>query len=324
LINDRLLNFENKINESLKSFFDSKKLPLYDMMSYHFGLHEQNSVTKKRTYAQILKSFCYSVELKNEKILPAALTLEMINAFLEIHDDIESGNPQNGSNDAVWWVWGPAQAINAGDAMHSLARVTLLELSSNNFSNHITSECVSWLDFACLKSLEGRFSDLEMQEGLNSSTDEYISMSKDKSGSIIGLCLAIGACLSEMSTEKQQNLFAAGQSLGIAMNIQSDINQLWSDDESQPIDFLNKKKLFPVLSAIEKGEPKQKRLLGEVYFKRVLEKNDLETVRTIISDLGTKEESENLIKILQKDAYSEIQEITGSDSFNKLLQDCLK
>ena len=324
MINDTLLNFENEVNESLKSFFDSKKLPLYDMMSYHFGLHEQNSVTKKRTYAQILKSFCYSVELKNEAILPAALTLEMINAFLEIHDDIESGNPKNGSNDAVWWVWGPAQAINAGDAMHSLARVTLLNLTSNNFSNKVTTECVAWLDFACLKSLEGRFSDLEMQEGLSSSIDEYMSMSKDKSGSIIGLSLAMGACLSELNSKEQQNLFEAGQSLGIAMNIQSDINQLWSEDETQPIDFLNKKKLFPVLAAIEKGEPKQKRLLGEVYFKRVLEKDDLETVRTIISDLGTKEESENLVKDLQKDAYNKIQKSTGSESFNNFLQGFLK
>ena len=66
-------------------------------------------------------------------------------------------------------------------------------------------------------------------------------------------------------------------------------------------------------------------LINKIYsFKYIFVKNDLETVRTIISDLGTKEESENLIKILQKDAYSEIQEITGSDSFNKLLQDCLK
>ncbi len=324
MINDTLFDFDNEVNESLKLFFDSKKLPLYDMMSYHFGLHDKESATTKRKYSQIIKAFYEIFSTDKKSIIPAAMSLEMVNAFLEIHDDIESGNPQRGSGDAVWWVWGPAQAINAGDAMHSLARVNLYDLTNSKFSKQTISNCIEWLDYACLKSLEGRFRDLEMQEGLNTSVDEYKAMSRDKSGSMIGLCLAIGASLSELNQNQQKTLFDAGQLLGIANQINSDINQLWSDNESQPIDFLNKKKLFPILAAIEKAAPKQKRLLGEVYFKRVLEKEDLQSVREIISDLGTKEESESIVLEFETDAYNKIYNATKSQDFINFLRGTLR
>ena len=106
MINDTLFDFENDVNESLKLFFDSKNLPLYDMMSYHFGLHDKESATTKRKYSQIIKAFYEIFATDKKSIIPAAMSLEMVNAFLEIHDDIESGNPQRGSGDAVWWVWG--------------------------------------------------------------------------------------------------------------------------------------------------------------------------------------------------------------------------
>ena len=52
---------------------------------------------------------------------------------------------------------------------------------------------------------------------------------------------------------------------------------------------MNKKKLFPVIAAIEKATPSQKRKLGDVYFKRVLEDSDLHAVLDVLSDLGGKE-----------------------------------
>ena len=49
-------------------------------------------------------------------------------AFLQIHDDVQSGSPQRAGRDTVWWKWGPAQAINAGDGMYAMARVALFRL----------------------------------------------------------------------------------------------------------------------------------------------------------------------------------------------------
>ena len=64
------------------------KTPLYDMMSYHFGLHDKESATTKRKYSQIIKAFYEIFSTDKKSIIPAAMSLEMVNAFLEIHDDI--------------------------------------------------------------------------------------------------------------------------------------------------------------------------------------------------------------------------------------------
>ena len=53
--------------------------------------------------------------------LPAAAAVELVQGFTEIHDDVQGGIPTRDGRDAVWWVWGPAQAINAGDGMHGWA-----------------------------------------------------------------------------------------------------------------------------------------------------------------------------------------------------------
>ena len=97
-----------------------------------------------------------------DSALPAALAIELINGFCQVHDDVESGRPSSQGRESLWWVWGPAQAINAGDGLHALARITVLGLIDKGVSLEKTYRAVSLLDEACLKACEGRFRDLEI------------------------------------------------------------------------------------------------------------------------------------------------------------------
>ncbi len=63
-----------------------------------------------------------------KKALPAAAAVELIHNFSLIHDDIEDRGEQRRGRPTVWKVWGEAQAINAGDAMFSLASLALSRL----------------------------------------------------------------------------------------------------------------------------------------------------------------------------------------------------
>ena len=64
-----------------------------------------------------------------DRALPAATAVEFVHHFSLIHDDIQNGNPDRDRRPAVWWHWGPGQAINAGDGLHALARLALFRLS---------------------------------------------------------------------------------------------------------------------------------------------------------------------------------------------------
>ena len=62
-----------------------------------------------------------------------------------------------GERETVWWKWGPAQAINAGDGMHALARLALFGLQDAGLSAGSTFRAVQILDEAGLRTCEGRF-----------------------------------------------------------------------------------------------------------------------------------------------------------------------
>ena len=285
------------LNE-LSMVFESRSLPLYGMMSYHFGFTEEFKTDYPVSHGVSFLTLLDIFGLAWENALPAAAALELVNGFCLIHDDIESGQPQRDGRDALWWIWGPAQAINAGDGMHALARMTALKMIEKGHSSEITYQLINILDKGGLTACEGRFRDLEMQERLDVSTDSYNSMAVDRSGALISASLVMAGLVAGKNENELESLEKCGKYIGLANHISSDMEQLWGMTEENNLEFLNKKKLFPVVLAMQFAGPSEKRQLGDVYFKRVLEKDDLAKVLGTIENLGVKQKSLDRIEEL--------------------------
>ena len=71
---------------------------------------------------------------------------------------------------------------------------------------------------------------------------------------------------------------------------------------------MNKKKLFPVVAVLENATPSQKRKLGDVYFKRVLEDSDLDSVLEVLDDLEGKKLATQQYVIAKNTAFSILKE----------------
>ena len=299
-----------EIDRLMKDYLDSKSLPLYDMLSYHLGIHglDPGLTISERAHGILLQIAVETLGGDPLLTLPAAMSIEMVNAFCEIHDDVQSGNPTRNGQDSLWWVWGPAQAINAGDGMHSIARISLLNLDGQHFSDRISHAALSFLDKGALVTFEGRYRDLEMQEKIDTSVTAYLEMAGQKTGALYGSALSMAAGLSGLSSKACEGLFQSGHLIGQAKQIKLDMDQIWGSDSNQKIDFLNKKKLFPVIAGLEKATPSQKRKLGDVYFKRVLENSDLDAVLDVLSDLGGKEPAELRYTAAKDEALFIVQE----------------
>lgn len=295
-----------EIDRLMKDYLDSKSLPLYDMLSYHLGIHglDPSLTIPKRNLGILLQTTVKALGGNPSLTLPAAMSIEMLNAFCEIHDDVQSGNPTRNGQDSLWWVWGPAQAINAGDGMHSIARLSILNIDRNHFSDNTAHGAVSFLDQGALVTFEGRYRDLEMQERIDTTVEAYLEMAGQKTGSLYGSAISIAAKLSGLDEKICEKIFQSGHFIGQARQIKLDITQIWGSESGQKIDFLNKKKLFPVIAAMEKATPSQKRKLGDVYFKRVLEDSDLDAVLDVLSDLGGKEPAKLRYTTIKDEALS--------------------
>ncbi len=303
------------VDAELKATVNERGFPLYDMMGYHLGwrgAHAHDDAAprrQERMYGALTLLACAAVGGDIEQCMPAAAALELVDKFAEIHDDVQDGNPQRNDRDAVWWVWGPAQAINAGDGMHALGRLALLRLAERGVPDELVFDIVRLVDRASLRACEGRFRELEAQERIDLSVAAYMAMAGDKSGALMGCAMQVGALVGGADEEPSQALAECGEKLGVALQIRSDLEAVWgSGEESQPsVEVLNKKKLLPVVYALEGASISEKRAMGEIYFKRVLEADDALRLRDVIEELGARAACEEMAATLVGEAHDAVQ-----------------
>ena len=298
------------IEAELQGIVNERGFPLYDMMGYHFGwrgahgLDDNALQGQERQLGVLTLLSCGAVGGDVETCMPAAGALELVDKFAEIHDDVQDGNPQRNERDAVWWVWGPAQAINAGDGMHALGRLALLRLVERGVSDERVFGIVRIVDRASLRACEGRFRELEAQERIDLSVAAYMAMARDKSGALMGCAMQVGALVGGADERTSQALADCGEKLGVALQIRSDLEAVWgSGEDSQPsVEVLNKKKLLPMVYALEHASISEKRAMGEIYFKRVLEADDAIGLRDVIEELGARAACEEMATSLVEEA----------------------
>lgn len=299
-----ITDLNEQVDAQLKAVMATRDMDLYNMMSYHLGwgsrpgeelgAHRPAAILRRHGVGCLVAALAASGS--HEAALPAAAAVEMVASFVEIHDDIQGGHPARNGRDAVWWVWGPAQAINAGDGMHALARLAMLDLQKGGVDADVTFRATQALDRASLEMCEGRFKDMEAQERIDMSVTTYLEMARAKSGSLMAGAMRLGALVGTGGDDRVAEAFGAcGADLGVAMQAAGDVRELFPPDrgpeEAGPLseEVLNKKKLLPVVHAIEKAGASERRRLGDVYFKRVLEPSDIDEVRRLVEETGGRE-----------------------------------
>ena len=288
----QLETYSELVDQELRRVVATRDLPLYSMMGHQLGLGSEPGLdegTTLRRLGSLCLGTCAALGGNVEDALPAAAAIELVQNFCDIHDDIQSGRIDRDGREAVWWKWGPAQAINAGDGMHALARVALLGMKERGFGPESVFEAICVLDWASLATCEGRFMELEFQERLDVSSDSYLKMASLKTGSLFACATEFGALVSGTDSQDRDPTTEWGRSLGVAAQIAEDLQQVSNalgDDGVPSDDLMNKRKLYPVVWAFEEANPQQRRQLGDYYFKRVLEPSDVNGLAVLVDGIG--------------------------------------
>ncbi len=294
-----------RVEAALKETLAGRSLGLYRMMSYHLGWDdapgmEAGPASRGRSHGVACLVACLAAGGEVDAALPAAAAVELVDGFLQVHDDVQGGQPKRDNRDAVWWVWGPAQAINVGDSFHSLARLALFELHQNGSSAEVTFSAVQMLDEAALDLCEGRFRDFEAQERIDLDVDGYVEMAASKTGALYACSMGLGALAAGSGQSAVDAMSRCGRKLGLALQVRNDVRDVWGGDPSPEV--LNKKKLLPVVHAIGKAEISEKRRLGDIYFKRVLGPEDVVALREILEEMGSRQFCEDLAARFRSEA----------------------
>ena len=232
----------------------------YGMLRYHMGWvdsamqpAEVNSGKRIRPVACVLA--CEAVGGSLDDALPAAAAVELLHNFSLIHDDVEDDSPTRRHRPTVWALWGVPQAINAGDAMFTLARLALHGLSGRAISAAVAMDACTVFDYACLRLTEGQYLDMSFEGRLDVTVDEYLAMIEGKTAALLSASLELGALVGGADGTTRRHLAEFGRSLGLAFQMEDDILGIWGDEavtgKSAASDIVTRKKSLPVVYALE-------------------------------------------------------------------------
>ena len=321
--------YEDSIERNLKAVFEGKDIPLYNMMNYQMGWRDEDgekisAVTKlPRIYASMCLLIAEAFGGSNSDAMPSASALELVNNYSVIHQDLQDGIPSRNNRSTLWWLWGPAQSINAGDGMHALARLTLLNQRNNGFSSDRVLTLIDELDSACINMCEGEYLDLTYRERVDVSEEAYLNMVTMKSASLMSCALKLGAISANASQEMVDIVADFGEKVAIASQIKADIAALWDTraDESYLSDeVLNKKKSLPIIFALKNAKGSEKHILGDVYFKRVIDPEDINKMLDVLDILGAKEYSEQKSAEIRNQALDSLNRLKLPSEFSDHLE----
>ena len=309
-------DFSNAINEQLEYVLLNKNGSLYDMMRYQLGwIDSQRNLVSPRKHSFLFGPLCMMTgnSLGSNVIQTAiiAASLELIYNFIKVHEDVQEGIPGSDNKDSVWWVWGPGQAINVGDGLYALGKASLLQLSSNDFPPDRLLKLLRLFDETCMEMCEGYYLDLTFQERIDVSITSYLNMASSKTGSLFACSMATAA-LTNFEDELTIKAFGeCGRKLGIAYQITKDLTALGNgiSKSDQHDRVLNKKKLYPIVHAIEKGDLPTKRELGNIFFKRVLERGDVSRIREILENRNSIQVAQNTVLDYTRQALNHLSSV---------------
>ena len=265
---------------------------LYNMLSYQLAWQDEQGEpaapedNEPRLHASLCLLTCETLSGQYQSALPAAAAVELIHHQALVHEDVQVAHPQRGHRSTLWWLWGPGQAINAGDGLHALGRLALIHLQEQGHPARKVVQALQLLDQACLRMCEGQHMDLVFQEKFDMTVAQYLEMASAKTGALMSCAAELGALVATDNPEVMQTFRQVGTDLGLAYQIRDDILGLWDSVGGGPGSdaLLSKKKSLPIAHAMETAPTQKKRELASIYFKRVLEPSDVDQLRSILEE----------------------------------------
>ena len=288
---------------------------LYHMMRYHLGWEDAQgrstvAVGGKALRPSLCLWACEALDGDRSKALGAAAALELVHNFSLVHDDIQDGDRERRHRPTVWAVWGQGQAINAGDSLLILARLTLLRLADAGIAPAIVVRACRVLDEACLAMIEGQCLDLEFEDKAQVSLEEYLGMVEKKTGALFGAALHLGALAAGADIALGERFGRAGRLLGCAFQVRDDLLGVWGrrDVTGKPeaADIRRRKKALPLVYAQTAAPPEDRQALADIYRRDSLGEDEVRQVVSILERAGAYDYCQDMARQRLDEALAEL------------------
>ena len=250
-----------RIEAELKAFINAQDFfetpRLKEMLIYHMGWKAGGSSGKR--IRPLLSLLCAGAFGTDPQIaLPGAMAIEFLHNFTLIHDDIEDNSTIRHGQPTLWSKWGVPQAINAGDALFSIAQMAVLGLSQTCDPSTAARGALR-LNQVCLHLTCGQHLDIAFETEEKITIESYLEMVRGKTGALIALCSWLGGLAAQLEAPLLDALYEFGENLGLAFQMLDDFLGIWGDPQvtgkSAASDILAHKKTLPIIFGLNHSAP---------------------------------------------------------------------
>lgn len=273
-------------------------LSLYDVLAYHLGFvndrfEPDRLDSGKRIRPRLCILACEAAGGIRERALRVAAAIELLHNFTLIHDDIQDQSPLRRHRHTVWSLWGVPQAINAGDAMFSLAHLVLNRTSDTTIGDVTVVQLSTELHHTTLRIVEGQALDLGFENRPDVTVDEYLTMISGKTAAICRYACWAGATLARASSDVAQAFGEFGHALGIGFQLQDDLLGVWGSQSMtgkvDADDIRRRKKSLPLILLRERATDYDRDLLADLYSQPELSRDDVDLVLRLMTTYEVRE-----------------------------------
>ncbi|MFT6844678.1 MAG: geranylgeranyl diphosphate synthase type II [Flavobacteriales bacterium] len=308
-----IANYKNLILEGLgelKTFEHPKNL--YDPVHYLLNLGG------KRIRPAVVLMAAELFTDKLQKIVPAAIALEVFHNFTLMHDDIMDNAPLRRGKPTVHEKWNLSTAVLSGDSMVMITNKLFEEVPDQYFK-----QVMLLFNKTALEVCEGQQFDMDFEQRDYVRHDEYIKMIRLKTSVLLACCFKMGAMLGGATENDQTHLYTFGELLGIAFQLKDDWLDVFgkSDEVGKQIggDVLANKKTYLLIRAYEKANETQRKALDSWLNNHQAPEEKIKAVTELFNDLGIGQETNLEIDKYYHKAISQLDKLTISEDKKVML-----
>ncbi|MEM8508704.1 MAG: polyprenyl synthetase family protein [Bacteroidota bacterium] len=256
---------------------------LYDPITYILHLGGK----RLRPVLVLVSAELFGTQYK--KALSAAMAVEVFHNFSLVHDDIMDQAPLRRGKPTVHEKWDVNTGILSGDAM-LINSYQFLEA----YDGMVLARLFQLFNTTAIEVCEGQQLDIDFESRSDVTVSEYLEMITLKTSVLIAAALKMGGIIAQATIENQNLLYAFGQNLGIAFQLQDDYLDAFGDPKTfgKQVggDILENKKTFLYLKAMELASVEDRNTLLTLFTgKSETPEEKVRTVKTIFTTSGAKD-----------------------------------
>ena len=311
--------YQKNINEFIaQNKFSKFPQELYEPLDYIMALGG------KRMRPVMVMMACDLLNGKMEDAVPAAMAIETFHNFTLIHDDIMDNAPVRRGKITVHEKWNVNTAILSGDVMLIEAYALLMR-----YENDLLRQILTIFNKSAIEVCEGQQIDMNFENRMDVSLDEYIHMITLKTAVVLGASLEVGALIAGVSPKQAHHLYEFGRNMGIAFQLRDDYLDLYADPEKfgKQVggDVISNKKTFMLIKALELAKDNDAIILNKWLQAPTFNASEkVEAIKNIFDQLSIPQLLNDAVASYANLAWKEFEQIEAAEYKKKIMSDFMK